>query len=97
VDTWTFIWLMLLLKIPIVGLLLLVRWAIMQTPDSETEPEGEGGVGPRARPRHPHPRPRLPRAPRRGPHRDDPAPTAPARVRPLVARARRAPAPVGHR
>lgn len=87
-DTWTFIWLMLLLKIPIVGLLLLVRWAIMQTPEGEVQTDGEGGIGPRAQPRNPHPHPRLPHAPRRGPHAD-PAPPAPPRVRPLFARGRR--------
>ena len=57
-TTWTFIWLMVLLKIPIVALFLLVRWAVGQTP--ETAPEADGGIGPRPRPRHPHhPRPRL--------------------------------------
>ncbi|HXP37118.1 MAG TPA: hypothetical protein VN817_05075, partial [Solirubrobacteraceae bacterium] len=57
-DAWTFVWLMVFLKIPIVGLFLIVRWAVRQTP--ETAPGADGGVGPRTSPRHPH----HPRAPR---------------------------------
>jgi hypothetical protein len=85
---WTFIWLMVFLKIPIVALFLLVRWAVGQAPESA--PGGDGGIGPRPgpRPAHPHhPRPRLPRASRRGSH-PGPAPAAPARVRAVVAHAR---------
>jgi hypothetical protein len=79
VDAWTFIWLMVFLKIPVVALFLLVRWAVRQTPEPETGQDG--GIGPRPRPLHPHhPRSRLPRAPRRGPH-GVPAPASPARVR----------------
>jgi hypothetical protein len=86
VDTWTFIWLMFFLKIPIVALFLIVRWAVRQTP--ETAPGGDGGIGPRSRPRHPHhPRPRPPRLPRRGPH-GEPAAAAPPRVRTAVSRRR---------
>jgi len=86
VDVWTFMWLMLFLKIPIVALFLIVRWAVGQTP--ETAPGGDGGIGPRPRPRHPHrPRSRLPRPPRRGPHAGPP-PMAPSRVRTAVARQR---------
>ncbi|MHB8240775.1 MAG: hypothetical protein ACYDHN_02180 [Solirubrobacteraceae bacterium] len=85
-TTWTFIWLMFLLKIPIVGLFLIVRWAVRQTP--EIAGEQDGGIGPRPGPRHPHhPRARLPRSPRRGPH-GDPSPVAPARVRTVVAHQR---------
>ncbi len=79
VDTWTFIWLMACLKIPIVALFLLVRWAVRQTPEPATGEDG--GIGPRSSPRHPHhPRPGPPRHPRRGPHRE-PGPASPARVR----------------
>lgn len=86
-DAWTFIWLMVALKIPIVGLFLIVRWAVRQEPDV-AEPREDGGIGYAPRPRHPaHPRPRLPRAPRRGPH-GTPTPVAPPRVRTVVARAR---------
>jgi hypothetical protein len=87
VEVWTFIWLMLILKIPIVGLLLLVRWAIRQGPEAEPASDEEGGIGPRPHPLHPlHPRSRLPRSPRRGPH-GEPALPAPARVRSATARA----------
>jgi hypothetical protein len=85
VTTWTFIWLMFLLKIPIVALFLLVRWAVRE-PDSPTEQDG--GIGPRSQPRHPHhPRSRPPRLPRRGPH-GDPAPASPARMRAVASRRR---------
>jgi hypothetical protein len=85
VTTWTFIWLMVLLKIPIVALFLLIRWAVREP---EVEASEDGGTGPLSRPRHPHhPRSPLPRAPRRGPH-GDPVPPAPARVRAVVARGR---------
>ncbi|HMD56232.1 MAG TPA: hypothetical protein VKG82_02040 [Solirubrobacteraceae bacterium] len=78
-SVWVFVWLMVILKIPIVALFLIVRWAVRQTP--ETGPGHDGGVGPRLRPPHPyHPRSRLPRPPRRGPH-GEPALPAPARVR----------------
>jgi hypothetical protein len=86
VDTWTFIWLMAFLKIPIVALFLLVRWAVRQTP--ETAIGDDGGIGPLAGPRHPHhPRSVPPCRPRRGPH-GDPAPPSPARVRVHASRRR---------
>jgi len=85
VDAWTFVWLFLILKIPIVALFFLVRWAV-QAP--ETEPSDDGGIGPRARPLHPHhPRSRLPRSPRRDPH-GAPTPAAPPRTRTVIARGR---------
>jgi hypothetical protein len=87
VDAWTFIWLMFLLKIPIVALFLIVRWAVRQT----TEPAAgeDGGVGPRPQPRHPHrpARPRGPRSPRRGPH-GEPALASPPRMRTRLSRKR---------
>jgi hypothetical protein len=87
VDAWTFIWLMVFLKIPIVALFLLVRWAVGQSPESASGEDG--GIGPRPRPVHPHhPRARLPRPPRRGPRHGAPSPPSPARVRILVARQR---------
>jgi hypothetical protein len=86
VDAWTFIWLMFLLKIPIVGLFLIVRWAVRQTPEGELGQDG--GIGPLPRPLHPHhPRSRLPRPPRRGPHGER-SPAPPARVRSAAARRR---------
>jgi len=84
VDAWTFVWLMVFLKIPIVALFLIVRWAVRQTP--EIAPDENGGIGPRPHPHHP--RPKLPRAPRRGPHQGAGRPAAPPRVRSVVARAR---------
>jgi hypothetical protein len=79
VDAWTFIWLMFCLKIPIVALFLLVRWAVRQEPETATGEDG--GIGPRPAPYHPHhPRPAGPRRRRRGPH-GEPALSSPARVR----------------
>jgi hypothetical protein len=83
---WAFIYLMLVLKIPILALLGIVWWAVRSTPeDAEERTDGDGG---QRRPRH-HPRRPLPRPPRRGPH-GAPAPEPPARTRAVVARARRA-------
>jgi len=89
VDAWTFIWLMVILKIPIVALFLIVRWAVREAPDEAMGQDG--GIGPRTGPTHPlhprHPRARLPRTPRRGPH-GGAQPAAPARVRTVVAHSR---------
>jgi hypothetical protein len=82
--TWGFLWLMFALKIPIVGLLWIVWWAVHAEP--ETEQERQGGDGGTKHPRHPR-RP-FPRHPRRGPH-GDPALPAPRRTRSLVVRAKR--------
>jgi hypothetical protein len=88
VTTWTFIWLMVLLKIPIVALFLLVRWAVRE-PETTTDEDGGIGVGgvgePPINPSHPyHPRPRRggrgPITPRRSPH-GDPVPSSPRRMR----------------
>jgi len=88
VNTWTFLWLMLFLKIPIIALLLLVRWAVKQTPDAAGA--DDGGIGPVPGPLHPHhPRTRPPRRPRRGPHGGLPT-QSPSRVR-TVASCRRLP------
>lgn len=77
---------MVILKIPIVALFLIVRWAVRQTPEDMLGEDG--GIGPRPGPLHPHhPRARLPRSPRRGPHGDPPL-VPQARVRTAVARGR---------
>ena len=79
-----FIWLMLVLKIPIAALLWLVWWASKSPELPEPEParvESEPQDSPHG------PRPRRPRPPRRGPHAE-PAPLAPSRVR-AMARAQR--------
>ncbi|MDX6698414.1 MAG: hypothetical protein QOE65_1811 [Solirubrobacteraceae bacterium] len=82
---WTFVYLMVALKIPIIALLWIVWWAVRATPDVAEAP-GDGGVKDRPRPRHP----RTP--PRRGPRRRDPhgapLPASPPRVRTTAARAR---------
>jgi hypothetical protein len=83
VSLWIFLWLMLALKIPILALYLLVRWAIRQTPEPAEGEGGSGGIGPRLLPRHPRERP--PRAPRRGPH-GAPGPPSPPRNRTVLTR-----------
>jgi len=86
VDIWTFIWLMAFLKIPVLALFLIVRWAVRQVPESAGGEDG--GIGPPLRPYpHHHPRRRPPRPPRRGPH-GDPPPASPARARGLSPRRR---------
>ena len=89
---WGFVWLMVVLKIPIGLLLWLVWWAVRQVPDDAAgeAPGRDGGSKvPQAddpRPRHPHPP--LSRRPRpRGPH-GDPTLPPPPRTRTLVARSR---------
>jgi hypothetical protein len=74
---------MLALKIPLIGLICLVWWAIKQEPEESTSSsDDDGGVK-----RRPHPPKPFPRRPRRGPH-GDPAPLPPARVRTTRAKAR---------
>jgi hypothetical protein len=86
----TFIFLMLVLKLPIFALFYIVWYAVKSPPEPEPVAEDDGGTkGPlNPRPRHPHPRPALPRNPRRGPH-GAPRVAPPPRVRTVVARARR--------
>ena len=77
--TWGFLWIMLVLKIPLAALLWLVWWAIHQETDPGTDgSSGEGG----SKVRGPHrPQPSLDPFPRRrGPH-GDPSLPAPPRVR----------------
>jgi hypothetical protein len=77
--TWGFIWLMFVLKIPILMLLGIVWWAIKQEHDPSAD------VPPESVPARPHP-PRTPRHRRpRGPHGDASPLPAPPRVRPVVA------------
>ena len=83
---WTFVYLMLILKIPIVALLTIVWWAIRATPEESEPVSADDTGGSKTRPRHP--RAPLPRHPRRGPH-GDPLPLPPPRSRTVVARARR--------
>jgi hypothetical protein len=87
--TWTFIWLMLLLKIPIGGMLWIVWWAIHKA-DEQPVVGGDKDGGSKIRgPAHPRaPRPHRPPSPRRGPHAGA-RPAAPPRTRSVVARARK--------
>jgi hypothetical protein len=86
---WTFVYLMVALKLPILALLLIVWWAVRDKPegfdDDDQNDGGDGGV--RRRPTHPR-RP-FPRLPRRGPHGDPPLPSPPRTRTVLTARARR--------
>jgi hypothetical protein len=74
---------MLALKIPLIGLICIVWWAIKQEPDEASSRDDDGGIK-RGRA---HPRQPFPKRPRRGPH-GDPAPLPPSRVRTVRARAR---------
>jgi hypothetical protein len=83
VNTATFIYMMLVLKLPIAALLWIVWWAIKSTPEVDTPNEDDGGQK-----RWPHgPRPPHAPKPRRGPHADPPPPPPP-RTRTVVARGR---------
>jgi len=75
---WTFVYLMVFLKLPIIALLLIVWWAIRQKPETGEPPPDEGDGGSR-KPRHP--RPPLRPLPRRGPHHGATPPAPPSRVR----------------
>ncbi|MBX5443346.1 MAG: hypothetical protein IRZ32_17695 [Solirubrobacteraceae bacterium] len=83
---WTFVYLMVVLKLPIIALLLIVWWAIRQRPDAGEPPADDGDGGSR-RPRHP--RPPLRPLPRRGPHHGAAPPAPPARVRAVASSAGR--------
>jgi hypothetical protein len=72
----TFVWMFLILKIPIAALLWLVWYAIHAQPEVETDESDQGGG-----PGHsPQPRPRRPAGPRRGDHPLPPT-ASPKRVR----------------
>jgi hypothetical protein len=71
-----FIWMMLILKIPIAALLYLVWWSSRPPEEEDITDEPRGGGSDR----HFPPRPRGPRLPRRGPHAEPP-PATPERVR----------------
>ena len=83
--TWTFIWLMFILKIPIGGVLWIVWWAIKKSDQEPVAGDDDGGskVDPLG---HRHVRPPRPPRPRRGPHTGAPPP-APPRTRSVIARA----------
>lgn len=77
--SWTFVYLMVVLKIPIVGLLWICWWAIHNTEEPAPAADEDGGIKRPLHPRPPRPRPRP-----RGPH-GEPAVASPPRVRTAVA------------
>ncbi len=88
---WTFFWLMVVLKIPIIAAIALVWWAVRAVPDpvvaADDPPPGDDEDGGSKVPPSHRPTPRRPTRPR-GPH-GDPSPPSPPRVRrPVSARAR---------
>ena len=81
---WTFVYLMVFLKLPIVALFWIVWWAVKAAPDTDTDVDSSEGGGGSKRPREPFgPRPRS-----RGPHGDPRLPVTP-RTRPVTAKGRR--------
>ena len=74
VDWPSFVWMFLVLKIPVVAALLLVWYAVKTPAPAEADSDWNGGGGSH------HPRIKPPRGPRRGPHAGV-APPAPPRVR----------------
>jgi hypothetical protein len=86
---WTFLYLMLFLKLPIAGLAWIVWWAVKAEPEPDAGEEGNDDGGSKRPVERPvHPRGPLPHHPRRGPH-GDPALPSPARTRRTVAAAPR--------
>ena len=83
----TFIFLMVVLKLPIFALFYIVWWAVHAEPEPEPVTGDDGGTKRPINPRPRHPRPVLPRNPRRGPHGAQRVP-APPRTRTVIARAR---------
>ena len=76
-DFATFLWMFVVLKLPVLAALALIWWAIQEPDPADTPADEEDGGNQRARP---HPRGSGPRPPRRGgPHALPPA--APPRVR----------------
>lgn len=89
---WGFLWLMVVLKIPLALLAWIVWWAIRQRPETAGAVERDDDGGAPVAPVRPHPtRPSPPRPRGRDPH-GEPAPRAPERVR-----RRPSPRPVTHR
>jgi hypothetical protein len=73
---WTFFYMFVVLKIPVLFAFWLVWWATRAPEPDQERSDDDGGAR-----RHPnHPRGRPPTPPRRGPHAEPP-PRAPERVR----------------
>jgi hypothetical protein len=77
---WAFVYMFVILKIPVIAALWLIWWAVKEEPAPEEARDERGGGGGSH-----HPRLRPPRGPRRGPHAE-PRPPSPTRVRKLRAR-----------
>ena len=86
VDGPFLIWLLIILKLPLVAALWLIWYAI-----KEPEPAADQDDGGSKVPDDPEPRPDRPRTPRRGPHATPPTPS-PDRVRVAKGRTIRRPA-----
>lgn len=86
---WTFLYLMVFLKLPIVALFGICWWALRDQPEPELHPSDDGGSKHPPVVHPPHPRRPFPRrpTPRRGPHGGS-AHLSPPRVRTVAARAR---------
>jgi hypothetical protein len=87
VDIPFLLWMLVILKLPIVAALLLIWYAVQEPEPSNDEGEGGSKVS-----LDPSPRPDRPRPPRRGPHATPPKPS-PERIR--VAKGRRGRRPAG--
>jgi hypothetical protein len=74
---WTFFFLMVVLKLPIVALLYIVWWAIRNAPEPEAGGDQDGGT---PRTSDPRPGPKTGPARPRGPH-GEPSPPSPPRTR----------------
>jgi hypothetical protein len=76
VEGWAFVYMFVVLKIPVIAALWLVWWAVHGEPATDDDPavDGDGGGG------GPHPRLPRPRRPSRGEH-GQPRPPAPRRTR----------------
>ena len=87
-DVATLVWMLVILKIPIIAALLLIWYAVKEPNQAPDEEDGGSRV-----PREPDPSPKRPRPrpPRRGPHATPPAPS-PQRIRAVKGRQLRRPA-----
>lgn len=82
-NTWTFVWMFVVLKIPIMAALWLIWYAIQEPEpvvDEDHDSDGSDGAG--------HRRPRRPGPPRRGGPHASPPPGTPSRIR-AVAKGKR--------
>jgi len=74
---WPVLFMLILLKIPAIGMIWLLYWAATNEQENGAVDEGEDGGGGSKR----RPRPLLPRGPRRGPHGGGSLKPSPRRAR----------------